>query len=170
MRGKGRSNRNNQRRKRITPAYAGKRRFSWSASSTAWDHPRICGEKFPPVLLPWPRLGSPPHMRGKVNRLAPALRNSGITPAYAGKSRVFNVLHCVIWDHPRICGEKPNRILWDNFKRGSPPHMRGKVLAAGLYNLVNGITPAYAGKRNCELKKKNRRRITPAYAGKSRHG
>ncbi len=30
---------------RITPACAGKRILFWFKSFTAWDHPRMCGEK-----------------------------------------------------------------------------------------------------------------------------
>ena len=30
---------------RITPAYAGKSRFSLITKLLAWDHPRVCGEK-----------------------------------------------------------------------------------------------------------------------------
>ena len=50
------------------------------------DHPRICGEKS------WPHrrydmvLGSPPHMRGKVDVVTGLEDGGGITPAYAGKS------------------------------------------------------------------------------------
>ena len=44
-------------------------------------------------------------------------------------------------------GEKPNRIIWDNFKRGSPPHGRGKVIKNVLEKLDQRITPAWAGKR-----------------------
>ena len=34
---------------------------------------------------------------------------------------------CWNQNHPRICGEKPNRLLWEHWKEGSPPHMRGKA-------------------------------------------
>ena len=45
-------------------------------------------------------------------------------------------------------GEKPNRILWDNFKKGSPPHGRGKDSPEIIRVTVDGITPAWAGKSN----------------------
>ena len=90
--------------------------------------------------------GSPPHMRGKVHLGRFPHRGSGITPAYAGKRHHG----CCGWrsgrDHPRICGEKPQRKPDTYGRQGSPPRMRGKEvdgfgLARGL-----GITPAYAGK------------------------
>ena len=92
-------------------------------------------------------LGSPPHMRGKELLIARHFDDARITPACAGKRRtpkqcVFNSR-----DHPRVCGEKLLPLVWKVAVPGSPPHVRGKVLAAGLHDLVNRITPAYAGKR-----------------------
>ena len=29
-----------------------------------------------------------------------------ITPAYAGKSQILRAAETVLWDHPRVCGEK----------------------------------------------------------------
>ena len=73
-------------------------------------------------------------------------------------------------------------------KKGSPPPMRGKVFWSICNNLLNGITPAYAGKSIATLARKSLTGdhprlcgekvnvllqsvvtfgITPAYAGKS---
>ena len=71
-----------------------------------------------------------------------------ITPAYAGKSGLHDVLPVPAEDHPRLCGEK---FVVSAFVRdfgGSPPPMRGKA-AVGMYRReMWGITPAYAGKRS----------------------
>ena len=45
-------------------------------------------------------------MRGKAPHNRVFLQQSGITPAYAGKSITVAVLHFVQRDHPRLCGEK----------------------------------------------------------------
>ena len=45
-------------------------------------------------------------MRGKGDSVIKIENASGITPAYAGKSRVLIRLVCGSWDHPRLCGEK----------------------------------------------------------------
>ena len=45
-----------------------------------------------------------------------------------------------------MCGEKATRIAPKNCGSGSPPHMRGKDKLAIFEGIVNGITPAYAGK------------------------
>ena len=134
-------------------------------------------------------VGSPPRMRGKESLHTPTCRNTGITPAYAGKSLYVGL----------------------NFAQteGSPPRMRGKASLAQIEECNDGITPAYAGKRKASgrhqhcgedhprvcgekflfllftqtllgspprmrgkalstPKKNTVSRITPAYAGKSR--
>ena len=75
---------------RITPAYAGKSRRRYLPPSLSWDHPRLCGEKLSHRRVYFPRLGSPPPMRGKVRMHEGKLAMDRITPAYAGKSRCHN--------------------------------------------------------------------------------
>ena len=151
-------------------------------------------------------------MRGKEasRKLRGTLK--GITPAYAGKSQCNSSCTAGKWDHPRVCGEKPRQDSVGALEGritpacagkslsgflelvtgvGSPPHVRGKV-GRTLY-LVAGerITPAYAGKSQCNSSctagkwdhprvcgEKPRQdsvgalegRITPACAGKSLSG
>ena len=45
-------------------------------------------------------------MRGKEDALAKLCYRSRITPAYAGKSEIFELSHNLKKDHPRLCGEK----------------------------------------------------------------
>ena len=70
----------------ITPAYAGKREYSYDITSFYKDHPRLCGEKISHALLMMLDRGSPPPMRGKVCSSHCFILVCGITPAYAGKS------------------------------------------------------------------------------------
>ena len=70
----------------------------------------------------------------------------GITPACAGKRKVFLLSGIEVGDHPRVCGEKHTGANGLNTKVGSPPRMRGKVYGATGEVLMRGITPAYAGK------------------------
>ena len=73
-------------KRRITPAYAGKRRTSRLWQKACWDHPRVCGEKdFRPALR-FAGRGSPPRMRGKGHAGREVVVIFRITPAYAGKS------------------------------------------------------------------------------------
>ena len=45
-------------------------------------------------------------MRGKVDQQSMLCSCKGITPAYAGKSPLFQNVRQCIEDHPRLCGEK----------------------------------------------------------------
>ena len=74
---------------RITPAYAGKRCHTLRGQQTGRDHPRLCGEKAYIDNVPQINPGSPPPMRGKVHAIATLCRCDGITPAYAGKSKLL---------------------------------------------------------------------------------
>ena len=87
-------------------------------------------------------------MRGKVADKPDIIRQHGITPAYAGKSR--KPVHCrkPVQDHPRLCGEKEERYCRGYDVIGSPPPMRGKDQAVKNSNERTRITPAYAGKRH----------------------
>ena len=127
MRGKGHFTSPHIVYSRITPAYAGKSLdLKWKAKKQQ-DHPRLCGEK---AVLPSkaPQMaGSPPPMRGKAGTPARGLPADGITPAYAGKSIADFILSAGNWDHPRLCGEKPNVEAITLAFRGSPPPMRGKA-------------------------------------------
>ena len=106
MRGKDSENRFAENPQGITPAYAGKRNGFEMKTSKHRDHPRICGEKGDLIPIYLDEVGSPPHMRGKVFKNFHHDSDSGITPAYAGKSLLCQLQVLVCKDHPRICGEK----------------------------------------------------------------
>ena len=132
----------------ITPAYAGKSYRERYGHHQGRDHPRICGEKSTRKRRTDSTLGSPPHMRGKVLSFVFRLNRDGITPAYAGKSGWWPPVPCRCGDHPRICGEKQQHCASWLWMLGSPPHMRGKVSSPIGRQMLDGITPAYAGKRS----------------------
>ena len=89
MRGKEVPENTYQLKHRITPAYAGKRFcVRWNIGNFR-DHPRVCGEKMYGLLGASFALGSPPRMRGKGIKQCYARVAVGITPAYAGKSRLI---------------------------------------------------------------------------------
>ena len=85
-------------------------------------------------------------MRGKGQFLIVGVGAVGITPAYAGKRLIFTGLQPIIWDHPRLCGEKRKLSRLLIFSSGSPPPMRGNAARCGEVASCSGITPAYAGK------------------------
>ena len=115
------------RRRRITPACAGKSllRFFWRCFCR--DHPRVCGEKDAGPERTGKPEGSPPRVRGKAGFRLIFANGFGITPACAGKSNMASVIR--------------------NCKQGSPPRVRGKELSFARPVARWGITPACAGKR-----------------------
>ena len=131
MRGKAPLSETPPERHRITPAYAGKSEITDGGVSIRRDHPRLCGEKLPvcPVLVRCS--GSPPPMRGKVQKKA--------------ISKLWKK------DHPRLCGEKNERRYHHVKTIGSPPPMRGKGVCFGFSGKHSRITPAYAGKSRIYL-------------------
>ena len=146
MRGKGPVRRRDGAGMGITPAYAGKRTCTATRRCGNGDHPRVCGEKIEKQGDGYAVLGSPPRMRGKVPEQSSYSQAWGITPACAGKRVLSPRLFQGDRDHPRVCGEKD--LYGDATVRewGSPPRMRGKGNLYLLDGVLDGITPAYAGK------------------------
>ena len=70
---------------RITPACAGKRFEKDPTEKGYKDHPRMCGEKLYTPCMIAPKVGSPPHVRGKEISDIETAKKMGITPACAGK-------------------------------------------------------------------------------------
>ena len=126
VRGKGSTNGGSSWSQRITPACAGKRVEFYAERHKDQDHPRMCGEKTKPQRVAPPKLGSPPHVRGKVSQFVDGCACHGITPACAGKRTFQRFLRHLPRDHPRMCGEKLMVLPCLRLKSGSPPHVRGK--------------------------------------------
>ena len=113
---------------------------------TYGDHPRRCGENYRPLKEALQNFGSPPQVRGKLNRWTKLHKETGITPAGAGKTTrtITEVQH--EQDHPRRCGENCLGALVPAVCTGSPPQVRGKpVRVQQVCNKIR-ITPAGAGK------------------------
>ena len=135
----------------ITPACAGKSRFHCGVLYPLWDHPRVCGEKRTSGSGSQRSEGSPPRVRGKVLPRLLFLACIGITPACAGKRGHGRQSGRSAGDHPRVCGEKVCKEIAPLSVWGSPPRVRGKVLAALMPENRVGITPACAGKSGLSL-------------------
>ena len=87
----------------------------------------MCGEKLGITPQGVTIQGSPPRVRGKAAAHILPVPSARITPACAGKRAFQKKNLCIPWDHPRVCGEKPNLAAAGGNKRGSPPRVRGKV-------------------------------------------
>ena len=71
-----------------------------------------------------------------------------ITPAWAGKREPGVLMVWQFQDHPRVGGEKRVQEILRKLETGSPPRGRGKVFVEVVHDLLVGITPAWAGKRD----------------------
>ena len=145
MRGKVSPGSSERRACGITPAHAGKSREVLINVPGSGDHPRVCGEKDQVKSMSTEDVGSPPRMRGKESLHTPTCRNTGITPAYAGKSKRSGALSRGQKDHPRVCGEKSSN-----------------VHGGGMFPW---ITPAYAGKSRQRRRRGRRRQDHPRVCG-----
>ena len=90
---------------RITPAYAGntmKEIYDWFGYE---DHPRLRGEHLLGDKCRQIELGSPPLTRGTRGWRGGELCPVGITPAYAGNTKIARPVLLACQDHPRLRGE-----------------------------------------------------------------
>ena len=131
---------------RITPARAGKTDRGGGARDRRKDHPRACGENEIPGDKPQRLVGSPPRVRGKLDRNAAQRGIHRITPARAGKTRRSPPCFPGYTDHPRACGENAERAMTGTTDLGSPPRVRGKPGQDRRAAPRDRITPARAGK------------------------
>ena len=86
-------------------------------------------------------------MRGKAPFITLNDFNGRITPAHAGKRRVYSRFSIPAKDHPRPCGEKIVRHLTVKERLGSPPPMRGKDDILCSRRRHTGITPRPCGEK-----------------------
>ena len=91
-------------------------------------------------------MGSPPRGRGKETVDITEWPTNRITPAWAGKSACAVICVVVVWDHPRVGGEKQRMPRRTDKQMGSPPRGRGKAMSVWSVSKFSRITPAWAGK------------------------
>ena len=130
----------------ITPACAGKTPSPSYPMGSGTDHPRMRGEDAVMPIQKCVDSGSPPHARGRLLAVPHSHKQTGITPACAGKTTHMFCGKSQSRDHPRMRGEDflPSRVLVTG--RGSPPHARGRRSAMANCHGLTRITPACAGK------------------------
>ena len=129
----------------IIPAYAGNTWTAPPARPANRDHPRVCGEHQSAPTEAVQREGSSPRMRGTLPSTVSRAETRGIIPAYAGNTGSLVPSPRNWRDHPRVCGEHPDRQLWHDMWQGSSPRMRGTPYLSEEFATLPGIIPAYAG-------------------------
>ena len=89
--------------------------------------------------------GSSPHVRGALGPQTGTEGDAGIIPACAGSTLPLSSPAVRRWDHPRMCGEHPYRIIPIPEDMGSSPQVRGALCDQCHSGLHLGIIPACAG-------------------------
>ena len=152
-RGKDRSIRSDEHPPGITPACAGKRRRPQRWWAFGRDHPRVRGEKSPPLVSCFATWGSPPRARGKDGD-SPSKTDGGWDHprVRGGKGKVKAFFDKSQRDHPRVRGEKEAYPVPGPERTGSPPRARGKGITLIAFVVGMRITPACAGKSSSRIR------------------
>ena len=151
VRGKPAEIRHRRHSRRITPAGAGKTFCRRLRRACTRDHPRRCGENSNGRRVSNSITGSPPQVRGKLQRHRSSSPRQGITPAGAGKTHSRESQPSRPTDHPRRCGENHTALTMLQQQPGSPPQVRGKPTETCGKAAGDGITPAGAGKTELDI-------------------
>ena len=93
-----------------------------------------------------PRLGSPPHVWGKLVVRFSCSGIIRITPTCVGKANTFQRETILDKDHPHMCGESLPLLSRNEYAVGSPPHVWGKLPASWPLYPHMRITPTCVGK------------------------
>ncbi len=135
--------------------------------------------------------GSPPRLRGAQENTEHHFDLWRITPAFAGSTFAADFHAHVEPDHPRVCGEHLRSSPIARSTIGSPPRLRGALIAsrkpsAGAVDHPRvcgehggarrggagglGSPPRLRGARSANARCDPQRRITPAFAGSTSTG
>ena len=130
---------------RFIPACAGNAEYDGGKPDPATVHPRMRGERSSRVVRFGLSLGSSPHARGtpespEVTRLA-----ARFIPACAGNADLALPQHDRSAVHPRMRGERRQRMIPETGPGGSSPHARGTLDGRHRKTARKRFIPACAG-------------------------
>ena len=129
---------------RLTPANAGTTLPVCSSESALRAHPRECGDDATGARAAISHTGSPPRMRGRRSRRWRHILRFRLTPANAGTTYPLAEAAANAEAHPRECGDDWVDARWAMVPKGSPPRMRGRLMAG-----QNTVLSMLAHPREC---------------------
>ena len=150
---------------RFIPAYAGNALMPIPISTSVTVHPRVCGERYDPIVGRPCSDGSSPRMRGTLPNPPVYNHSSRFIPAYAGNAISQSTderLHTV---HPRVCGERLIGALDFRADAGSSPRMRGTHSRGSKTRSGGRFIPAYAGNAQARRSRPPRSPVHPRVCG-----
>ncbi len=133
---------------RLTPAGAGRTRWSPRSARRTTAHPRRRGENHGIHTDPTDVHGSPPQARGELRRMELLMPGVRLTPAGAGRTQPPTRSTAARTAHPRRRGENAAAVRWPATVSGSPPQARGELGIGRADRGSDRLTPAGAG-RTC---------------------
>src|SRR5690606_32097664 len=87
----------------------------------------------------------PPHTRGSTASHEAGTGGEGVSPAYAGIDPARACKATSLRGFPRIRGDRPESPVSRQVGLEFPPHTRGSTDDEKLIELLQGVSPAYAG-------------------------
>ena len=130
-------------------------------------HPRVGGENSIRLSLAGDLNGSSPRGRGKLGASQTPVCNSGLIPAWAGKTSLATASMPSVWAHPRVGGENytvsKRKATWF----GSSPRGRGKLISTVVGVISGRLIPAWAGKTSPGTRSTTRRSAHPRVGGEN---
>ena len=109
-------------------------------------HPRVGGENLTPGVNTPGGDGSSPRGRGKQSGVTAVVDNTGLIPAWAGKTHEVAEADEALGAHPRVGGENISGLFIDAAAKGSSPRGRGKRQPNRPGHRRSRLIPAWAGK------------------------
>ena len=145
VRGTRRSSRQAAAPGRFIPACAGNAEERWLEGIAKSVHPRVCGERRPPLSGQGVRVGSSPRVRGTPGRGSAAIAPPRFIPACAGNAAPSGPGTGRAPVHPRVCGERSWAARSIMPSPGSSPRVRGTPSPSPAACPSGRFIPACAG-------------------------
>ena len=130
-------------------------------TGTARVHPRVCGEEHLAAHDGLLARGSPPRVRGGAVLDLQDWPTRGFTPACAGRRGQGVTRLDPLWVHPRVCGEEDEVLVWLEKLLGSPPRVRGGVIAHRRNVGDRRVHPRVCGEETCRSCRRRSRQGSP---------
>ncbi len=133
---------------RDTPTCVGKSNAFHLSLQFYEGHPHVCGEEIPIQPTLTQALGTPPRVWGRGFGCIIYCIFDRDTPTCVGKSYRLFQLSSVVWGHPHVCGEEPDKAYQNWLFAGTPPRVWGRVTFMMSISIIFRDTPTCVGKRN----------------------
>ena len=147
VRGTRRLSHDSRLRNRFIPACAGNAPRFWIGCCTGPVHPRVCGERLLRLIAQNCIGGSSPRVRGTL--VAPFMFNHDFRfiPACAGNAAIRAASEAFRSVHPRVCGERIDKVNAKNGEGGSSPRVRGTRTVQRAGDQGRTVHPRVCGER-----------------------